>query len=195
MKNSSSANIKEEVYGRETLSKIPQDGCFFCTAAEAALTQRLHSHNCPSIWHATFSVWPPMSRHSHSTPSHRWSTHSPAFSLLRDRKVPTLRNEAPVREASLTAKIPLCDSNSRNVAVPVRFTWKNNSCEYIHINIYIYIWISVLHCPFPPTPPLQASGSPGFDYGDLFIVLMEKSSYGNDLWSWMIWSGLNWFRG
>lgn len=72
-------------------------------------------------------------------------------------------------------------------AVLKYFIWKNNSCDCS--------LIALLHCPFPLTPPLQASGSPGFAYGDLFIILMEKPSYGNNLWSWMIWSGLNWFKG
>lgn len=191
MKSGSSVKRREEVYGWDALSKPPQDRSFSCNAMEAAVTQRLHSRNCP---------WIAMTCPLHCLTIYVLapSLSTPAFSLLqkRGRFPPSemmLPGEMPRRQQQFLSAAARAETLQGVFAVPTGFVWKSNSHEYTHT--HIYIWISELHCPFPLTPPLQASGSPAFDYGDLFIVLMKKSSYGNDLWSWMIWSGLNWFRG
>lgn len=152
--------------------KNPTSMCFFCNAVEAEGTQKSHSCNC--CW-CCLTIW------VLASPLYTFlqlkHPHSGIFLTASQAKSPPGRNEVPVRDASLTRKIPLCGSNSRNVAgafaVPKCFIWNNSSHEFS--------LISVLHCPSPLSPSLQAGGSPGFDYGDRFIVLMAKSSYGNDL--------------
>lgn len=66
----------------------------------------------------------------------------------------------------------------------------------VHVNAVWFMQISFHFCT-----PLSLSSdttTAGYEqlwfYVDLLLILTEKSSYGNDLWSRIVWSALNWYR-